>query len=288
MRDPLFLRACRREAVERTPIWIMRQAGRYLPEYRALRARHDFLTCCRTPDLACRDHAPAGHTVGRGRRDYLLRHSGAAARAWASNVTFNPAPHCRDPIRTASDVARCACPDAREATPFVLEAFACPAAGIAGLARRSLALPARRSRWRRIWSRAAARSIRGDQGTTVQRPGHRASVLACCADTAASLPVRADRGRARRPLCSSTRGRACSALKTYRASDSRMSDACSRQCRGASPTSVRGVPRIYYAGDAGGWMRLCSGSGADVVGLDWRMGLGAARARPRTVARPAG
>ncbi len=52
MVDSRFLRACRRQPTDKTPVWLMRQAGRYLPEYRALRERYSLLDLCRHPELA--------------------------------------------------------------------------------------------------------------------------------------------------------------------------------------------------------------------------------------------
>ena len=51
--DHVFLKACRREPVPYTPIWLMRQAGRYQPSYMEIRSKVSFVELCKTPELAC-------------------------------------------------------------------------------------------------------------------------------------------------------------------------------------------------------------------------------------------
>jgi uroporphyrinogen decarboxylase len=62
--DSRFLKACRREPVDRTPVWIMRQAGRYLPEYMAVRSKVTFLELCQTPELAAQVTLDAQRILG--------------------------------------------------------------------------------------------------------------------------------------------------------------------------------------------------------------------------------
>jgi len=63
-RQSLFMRACRCEAVERTPVWLMRQAGRYLPEYRAVREKVGFLELCKNPRLSAEVMIATVHRLG--------------------------------------------------------------------------------------------------------------------------------------------------------------------------------------------------------------------------------
>ena len=63
-RQALFMRACRCEVVERTPVWLMRQAGRYLPEYRAVREKVGFMELCKNPRLSAEVMIATVHRLG--------------------------------------------------------------------------------------------------------------------------------------------------------------------------------------------------------------------------------
>jgi uroporphyrinogen decarboxylase len=120
--DAPFLRACRREKTAFTPIWLMRQAGRYLPEYRALRAKHDFLTLCKTPAAATEVTLQPIERLGVDAAilfaDILLVLEPLGV---GLEFTRGEGPHIARPVRSAADVARLAPVDVPSSVGFVFE-----------------------------------------------------------------------------------------------------------------------------------------------------------------------
>ena len=95
---PPFLAACRREPVAHTPIWIMRQAGRYLPEYRKVREQVDFLTLTKTPELAAEVTL---QPIRRFALDAAILFSDimTPVEGMGVKLDFAPGPIIEDPIR---------------------------------------------------------------------------------------------------------------------------------------------------------------------------------------------
>ncbi len=124
MKNERFLRALRREPVDCTPVWIMRQAGRYLPEYRATRARAgSFLALAKTPELACEVTL---QPLARFELDAAILFSDilTVPDAMGLGLYFveGEGPKFERPIRSAADVARLAAPDIGSELRYVTDA----------------------------------------------------------------------------------------------------------------------------------------------------------------------
>jgi uroporphyrinogen decarboxylase len=124
MKEPTFLRTCYRQPTSYTPVWLMRQAGRYMPEYRALRERVPFLTLCKTPELAAQVTVEAVERLGVDAAiifaDILL-----ILEPMGVGLEFakGDGPIIHRPVRLGTDVDRLVESNPYETVAFVFEAI---------------------------------------------------------------------------------------------------------------------------------------------------------------------
>jgi len=123
LKNDLFLRALKGESVERPPVWMMRQAGRYLPEFRALRDKYDFFTRCRTPELAAEITVQPIRIV---KPDAAILFSDILVVPQAMGIEVemkeNIGPWIPNPIRTLTDVEKVTVPNIDETLGYVMDA----------------------------------------------------------------------------------------------------------------------------------------------------------------------
>jgi uroporphyrinogen decarboxylase len=120
--NDIFLKACSGEKVEYTPVWLMRQAGRYLPQYQAVRANVDFLTLCKTPELAAEVTLQPVEILGV---DAAILFSDILIPLEAMGMSLEflekEGPILSEPIRNKSAVDRLIIPETEDDMPFIIE-----------------------------------------------------------------------------------------------------------------------------------------------------------------------
>ena len=119
-RTERFLRACRGEPVDRPPVWLMRQAGRYLPEYRQARLGVSFLEACRDVERAVEISLQPLRLVGT-EAVILFSDIFVPVLGMGVDLDFRPGPVIATPIRTLEQVEKLVVRDARGAVPYVFE-----------------------------------------------------------------------------------------------------------------------------------------------------------------------
>lgn len=273
MINDLLIRAARGEAVERTPVWMMRQAGRYLPEYRAVRAETDFLTLCKTPELAVEVSLQPYRILGV---DAVIMFSDilipVEAMGQEVRLTEQKGPELPDPIRSREQVDRLIIPDPIEKTGFVMEIIttlrreldgAVPLIGFAGAP----------------WTLAAYMIEGGGSRNYAQvkrmmyaEPTTFHVLLDKIADTVILyLNAQIEAGAQVVQLFDSWAGEL--------SPDDYAQFALPYEQKILGSLNRQAAPTILYINGSGTFLEQMATSGADVLSLDWRVNLNDARAR---------
>jgi uroporphyrinogen decarboxylase len=267
-----FMRACRREPVARRPVWFMRQAGRYMPEYRAVKERAGFLEMCRNPDLAVEVSLQPVRALGVDAAilfsDILI-----PVEAMGLRIDFDPGPRIETPVRSRPNVDALRVFDPREGVPFVLEA----------VRRLRAALPAHvpligfcGAPWT-----LANYAVEGGGTKDFVR------LKQLCYEDPAAAELLLDK-------LAAVNARYLAAQIEAGAQAVQIFDTWAGildpddYARWALPwvqrmvrevkSSAPAAPVIYFARESGSLLPLLAQSGADVLGIDWRMPLDQARA----------
>ncbi|MBW8199073.1 uroporphyrinogen decarboxylase [Flagellimonas abyssi] len=124
IKNDLFLKALKGETVERPPVWMMRQAGRYLPEFMELRKKYDFFTRCQTPELASEITV---QPIRRYGMDAAILFSDILVIPQAMDIEVqmkpNFGPYLPNPIRSQADLDNVIVPDIQDTLGYVMEAI---------------------------------------------------------------------------------------------------------------------------------------------------------------------
>jgi uroporphyrinogen decarboxylase len=269
--DPPFLLACRRQQVPFTPVWYMRQAGRALPEYRALRAGKAMLDSCTRPDMITEITM---QPVRRYGVDAAIFFSDIVVplRAIGVGVDIKPGvgPVIDRPVRTAADIAKLRPLEPGDvpyvtdaATNLIKELGSTPLIGFAGA-------PFTLASY--LVEGGPSKNYELTKSLMYSEPALWTDLMSRLADiTTGFLRVQVDAGASAVQLFDSWAG--ALSLDDYRANvlpySKRIFDAL----------ADRGVPRIHFGVGTGELLGVMSEAGADVVGVDWRVPLDEAARR---------
>jgi uroporphyrinogen decarboxylase len=260
-----FLAACCRERAPHRPVWIMRQAGRYLPEYRELRSKVDFEALTRTPELAAEVTL---QPLRRFELDAAILFSDIMTplQGMGVDLAFEPAPVVRVPVRTAAQIDALPALEPKRDVPFVLETIrlvrsAVPrGAPLIGFAGAPFTLLCYLVCGRPSKEFAPARTFLYAQPADAER------LLAKLADAmGAYLSAQAAAGAQALMLFESWAG-----LLGPREFARFALPAVRRTLAALRPL---GVPLIYYLNQGSALMPAVASLDVDVVGVDWRSSL---------------
>lgn len=263
-RDSLFIRACYGESVERTPVWVMRQAGRYLPEYREIRARASFLELCKTPELAAE---VTMQPIRRFGLDAAIIFSDILVPVEAMGVPldFNPGPVLGSRVEGAEDVARLKVPNPEKDLGFVadgIKAFieGMPEVPLIGFAGAPFTLAAY------VLEGGGSKNFAVTKRFLYNHPKVARDLLAKLADTVgAHLEMQIEAGCCAVQIFDSWAGQL--------ARDDYLDFALPYTVELVDRLKNKGVPVIVFAKGAHGCLDELSQIGADVLGVDWTLPL---------------